>query len=251
MRRLIAAILGVLAIASTASAHVTVKNPDTREGARATFTVGVPNERPDSATVAVSLRIPAGFTQVRPVARDGWRNLSQRQRGTTVLTWRGGRITGSANAVFRFTAIAPATAGAYRIPSVQTYEDGEVVRWIGPAGAEFEAPVITIGRRGAPVAPAAGRHTLTTAGGTDTTATTTTDPGTTSGTATTEPTTTATPATTTGGDEGSGAIPIYPLFIVFGIIAVAVVVGTIAYRRQHRAVREEAAAADEDRSPDE
>ncbi len=267
MRRTIplSILIGALVIVSAASAHVSVTNKATKGGTRGTFTVGVPNERPSSATTKVALRIPAGFTQVKPVARSGWQASTQAEEGMTVLTWQGGRITGTADATFRFTAVAPTKAGAYRIPSVQTYEDGQVVRWIGPADAEYPAPVITIGATGAATTPATTqRHTIPggndtaqaepapTTTGTDTTAATTTTATTTTATdttATTDTTDTTTETAAAGPPPKRGGMGLTPLFIVFGVISVVAVVGTIAYRRQHRELREEAAANTADEAP--
>jgi len=251
VRRIALTLIGLMLIAGTATAHVTVKNPKTAVGARGTFTVGVPNERPDSATVSVALRIPAGFRQVKPVARAGWKAAQQRQGGMTVITWSGGRVTGTADVVFRFTALAPQKAGPYRIPSLQTYEDGEVVRWIGPEDTEFPAPVITIGAGGKAAAPAkTERHTIAPGEGSDTAAapaepqptTTAADP--TETTETTAATDTTTDTTAAGAVTQRKGPPVFPIIIAFVAIALIAIVGTFAYRRQHRAVRDEAETAE-------
>lgn len=148
LRRL-TALAGLLIAASPAVAHVHVTAPSTAStGAATTFTVGVPNERPDAATVKVSLRIPGEFTDIQPMAEAGWTRAEDVDGDDTVVTWEGGRVTGSDRAEFRFRAVAT-TDGDHRIPAVQTYDDGTVVRWIGAEGDEFPAPIVRIGGSGA------------------------------------------------------------------------------------------------------
>ncbi len=142
--RLVAVVATALVAASSASAHVHVTAPATKAGERAEFTVGVPNERPDAATVRVSLRVPAAFQQVEPVSTEGWKIAQSQDGDATVLTWSGGRITGTDHVEHSFHAVTPA-AGSYPIPATQTYDDGQVVRWIEAPGTEFPAPVVTIG----------------------------------------------------------------------------------------------------------
>ncbi len=209
--RLLAVIAAALVPASSASAHVHVVAPPTSPGARTVFTVGVPNERSDAATARVALRIPAEFQQVRPVTARGWRVARSRDGDATVLTWSGGRITGTGRVEHSFRAIAP-PAGSYTIPAAQTYDDGQVVRWIGGPDAEFPAPVVTIGDDGAVLAPAPA-HTLPAApasAGEE-------------GTAETAP---------ANGDDGNGA----PIAAIAGgaagVVIVGAVVGVIVRRRR-------------------
>lgn len=156
--RLVTCIALCLAGATPAAAHVEVTAPPATSGTRAVFTVGVPNERTDAATVRVALRVPSGFVNVEPLPTRGWTADASREGGATVLTWDGGRIAGAGRAEHRFRATAP-PAGEYRVPATQTYDDGQVVRWIGPAGAEYPAPVLRIGSGGGS-APATPAHTI-------------------------------------------------------------------------------------------
>jgi len=46
------------------------------------------------------------------------------------------------NEVFKYTVRTASTVGAFAFPTVQTYETGEIVRWIGAPGSEEPAPVL-------------------------------------------------------------------------------------------------------------
>lgn len=200
-------------IATTpATAHVHVTAPPSAEGKASIYTVGVPNERPDAATVSVSLRIPANFTDVQALPETGWTASRTTENGATVLTWTGGRVEGSATAEFRFRATAT-KIGSSTIPAVQTYDDGQQVRWIGSRGSDYPAPVVTAGRAGTP-APA---HTVS-GGGAPPPSTTT---------APTDTTVTATTATSSSGGIGVTE------YVIGGLIAAAIVAGVlVALRRR-------------------
>lgn len=204
LRRL-AILAGLLLVAAPATAHVHVSAPSTvSAGTAATFTVGVPNERPDAVTVKVSLRVPAEFTEVQPLEEDGWTRAETTDGDDTVVTWEGGRISGADRAEFRFRAV-PRTAGRFAIPAVQTYDDGTVVRWIGAGNDEYPAPVVGVGAGTTTSEP---EHTLT---------------------ATSTTSTTRTAATAASDDSGisTGA------YIVGGLITLAIIGGVLlALRRR-------------------
>ncbi len=139
--------LAVLALSATADAHVGVTAPAATAGSLTTFTVTIPNERSDAATVKVSVRVPSAFERVTALPTDGWTVATSADGDDTVLTWSGGRIAGTDRVTHRFRAAGP-SAGTYSVPAVQTYDDGQVVRWIGGEGDEYPAPVVTIGAGG-------------------------------------------------------------------------------------------------------
>jgi uncharacterized protein YcnI len=150
----------VSATASTAAAHVEVAPRSAAAGGLATFTIEVPNERTDAATVSVSVQIPDGVTLVRFAPVSGWRRTATREpltQATTVggdavterissVTWSGGRIAPGEFMSFPISLAVPETPGAeLRFPAVQRYEDGETVRWIGDEDADQPAAVVAIG----------------------------------------------------------------------------------------------------------
>lgn len=146
-------VIGVLAgalllIAAPAFAHVGVETDNGRPGAQATYTVSVPNESESATTDRIEIQLPAGLeiTDVAP-GKGGW--TMEAQDGVLVIT--GGRIQPGKRREFRFTAVNPRKEGEVTFPALQTYSDGEVVRWVGEEGSERPAPFVVL--QGRPVPP--------------------------------------------------------------------------------------------------
>jgi uncharacterized protein len=177
-----------LALAPAAAAHVTVNPREWEAGGFARFAVRVPNERDDADTVRVQMQFPdevlsASFQPVEgwkrtvrmrqldpPVERDGERIAEK----IDTVTWSGNRIRPGEFQEFGISFQVPDEPGsALRLPAVQTYSDGERVRWIGPEDAEAPAPVVSVLEAAAPApepAPVATpvRASAEAEGGTDT-----------------------------------------------------------------------------------
>jgi uncharacterized protein YcnI len=129
----IVAVLGAAAVfvltASTASAHVTVNPKEAPAGATVTLTFRVPNERDARATVGVEISLPTegAFGSVEPKAKAGWTQTAE----PTKVTWSGGRIDPDRSEDFQLVAgPLPSTTEQLVFKVLQTYEGGEVVRWI-------------------------------------------------------------------------------------------------------------------------
>jgi periplasmic copper chaperone A len=61
------------------------------------------------------------------------------------VTWTGGTIAPGEFEEFGVSFRVPETPGQDLVfPSIQTYSDGEVVRWIGPPDAESPAPIVSV-----------------------------------------------------------------------------------------------------------
>ena len=165
----------VLGLGAPASAHVTI-NPDTAtQGGFAKLTFRVPNEKSTATTVKLEVQFPqdAPITSVsvKPVA--GWTaDVQRRTLDTPVTGAHGEQITEVVGMVtWSATPGAEIAPGQFQefdvsagpLPAVdqvifktlQTYSDGDVVRWIDvpTPGVELEhpAPVLKL----APAAPAA------------------------------------------------------------------------------------------------
>ena len=152
-RRAAAVAVALLATTARAQAHVTLAPGTISSGATATFTVRCPDERSAAATVKLVLQIPAAaaFRSVIVPPVGGWASrVTYRGRAVDTVTWTGGAI--QPGRVGRFTIVAgPVSAGPRTLlfPAVQTYDDGEVVRWIdrrGPGEPEppFPAPAVHV-----------------------------------------------------------------------------------------------------------
>jgi uncharacterized protein YcnI len=142
----------ITALAAPAFAHVTVQPDESTPGAFARFVVRVPNERPDASTTKVEVELPDLFF-VSFMDVPGWtRNIEMRELdqpaevfGEEVtevvgtVTWEGGAIEPGEFTEFGFSARMPEEPTTLEFPAIQTYDSGEVVRWIGPADSEEPA----------------------------------------------------------------------------------------------------------------
>ena len=133
------AVAVLLTTATAASAHVTVQPTEAGTGSFARFVVRVPNERDNAATTKVEVQMPEGL-EVRYQPKPGWtRTVSGR-----TVTWEGGRIEPGEFEEFGFSTRMPDQPTTLVFPAVQTYSNGEVVNWVGPADAEEPAGRVTV-----------------------------------------------------------------------------------------------------------
>jgi uncharacterized protein len=158
----VAAVL--LALPAAASAHVTVNPKTVTAGSFTVLGVRVPNERDTASTVKVELRLPHGFTFLSYEPQAGWRvKLVKRHLDTPIElfgeqvvsefakvvftgTRRGlGKIAPGQFREFRLSTLVPGKAGdTLAFKAIQTYSNGEVVKWTGAAGADLPAPQIAL-----------------------------------------------------------------------------------------------------------
>jgi periplasmic copper chaperone A len=159
----------VLGFAGTAFAHVTV-SPDTApRGGDATVALRVPNEQDSTQTTKLEIDLPVdrpiAAVDTEPVA--GWTAVATTSKLTTPIKSDDGDVT---QAVTKIVWTASAGSGikpgqfqqffisldslpdadSIEIKALQTYSNGDVVRWIddpAPAGAdepEHPAPILTL-----------------------------------------------------------------------------------------------------------
>lgn len=219
----LAAILVVLS-ATPALAHVHIDIDETRPGARARYTVSVPNESDSADTIQVEVQLPEGLEVQRHRPPEGWEMADDQG----VLTISGGALPPGATAEFRFVATNPPRRGEEAFPSIQTYSDGEEVRWIGEPDSDHPAPVVRYS--GSPVEqPTQPEHNATEIGPPPSASPSPslspepTDEPTASPTA--EPTATEPPAAT-----DDGGLPV-PVLIIIGLgLAAAAALGALAMR---------------------
>jgi uncharacterized protein YcnI len=158
-----------VALAASASAHVTVNSTDARQDGYGKVTVRVPNESETAGTTKVSVSMPAGspIASVRVKPHAGWsfsapkvalvKPVTQGDKTITeavsTITWTadpGVSIKPGSFDEFEFSAgRLPANQTSLSFPAVQTYSDGKVVRWNEPKtpGAdepEHPAPVLNL-----------------------------------------------------------------------------------------------------------
>ncbi len=127
-------------IAATASAHVGVEaDGDAVAGQPARLVFRVPNERDDASTMTIEIQMPQDLDLTDVVADEveGWTITTTTRDGDIVdtITWdaTGPGLVGE-DSVELPVAVGPLPAvESLTFPTVQTYDDGEIVRWIEPA----------------------------------------------------------------------------------------------------------------------
>ena len=162
--------LAVGGFATAASAHVTIDTlGDVEQGSFAKLGVSVPNERDDASTIKVEVQMPTDhplvFVSVQPKA--GWEvETTTRTLETPVeafgatfdtavdaVTWTATGDTkigpGQFEQFWISAGAMPTDVDVLEFPAVQTYDSGEIVRWIEPTpegGEEPEhpAPVVAL-----------------------------------------------------------------------------------------------------------
>lgn len=146
------ALAATLAFAAPAFAHVEVTPEQAARGSTATLTFRVPNEKDNASTTKVEIVLPPEHpvTTLTPQPVAGW---TESTSGTASVAWTADAGGGIApDAVQNFVIAVgplPSDTDTFVFKALQTYSDGEVVRWIEatpPGGAEpdFPAPTLTL-----------------------------------------------------------------------------------------------------------
>ncbi|SEE76881.1 Uncharacterized protein YcnI [Streptomyces sp. 3213] len=181
---------GVLAAAGVASAHVTVHPESYAKGATdGVLTFRVPNEEDKSSTTKVQVFLPTDHPVlgVLVTPQNGWtakvttsklKTPVKTDDGTITdavseITWTGGRIGAGQFEDFNVAfGQLPDDTDQLTFKTLQTYADGDVVRWIEEAAAgedepENPAPVLKLTAKesedgdGTPAASASAAATAT------------------------------------------------------------------------------------------
>jgi uncharacterized protein YcnI len=163
------AVAMVLVSAGVASAHVTVNSSEATQGGYAKLTFRVPNETDDTNTTKVQVFFPKSqplaSVSIQPL--PGWSYRVKTEKLTTPITSDDGAVTravaeiiwtadSAADAIkpgefdeFNVSAGPLPKAPTMEFKALQTYSNGDIVRWIDPstpgqAEPEHPAPVLTL-----------------------------------------------------------------------------------------------------------
>jgi uncharacterized protein YcnI len=150
----------------SASAHISISPESALHGSTAELTFRVPNEEARAVTTKLQLQIPTSTPIAQLLARPipGWKVtkhsitlskplITDDGTFTTVVdqvTWSGGRIEPGQYQDFSLSADPlPDTGSSVGFKALQTYSNGDVVRWIdisspGQAEPEHPAPVLAL-----------------------------------------------------------------------------------------------------------
>jgi uncharacterized protein YcnI len=150
----------VFTLAGPAAAHVTVNPSDATQGGYTTVAFRVPNEKATAQTVTVEINLPTdtpiASVSIKPV--PGWTSVTEKSKlATPVKTDDGDTITEAVSKI-TFTAAAGGAIQADQFQEfevsmgplpkadqvvfkvLQTYSDGDVVRWIEESKAGAPEP---------------------------------------------------------------------------------------------------------------
>jgi uncharacterized protein YcnI len=163
--------VAVAALAGAAFAHITLTPGSAPQGSATELTFRVPNEEAKAATVEIQLKIPTSqpIAQllVKPV--PGWQIAVETvtlakplvtddgsfSTAVSEVTWSGGKILPGQYQDFSVSADPlPTGVGQLAFKAIQTYSNGDVVRWIdvqqsGQPAPDHPAPVLTLTPPGA------------------------------------------------------------------------------------------------------
>jgi uncharacterized protein YcnI len=153
-------LVAVLVAASPASAHVTVNPSDATQGGFTKLTFRVPDEKDNANTTAVEVDLPQdtpiASVSVKPTT--GWTAVATKSKLDKPIKSDDGEVTEAVTKIVWTatgvdTAIQPGqfqefdvsagplpTADKMVFKALQTYSDGEIVRWIEEPGADGKEP---------------------------------------------------------------------------------------------------------------
>jgi periplasmic copper chaperone A len=167
-----------LAVPAAAQAHVSIHPNELPVGSFATMGIRVPNEMEKANTVKVSVQFPPGFIDVSPEYLPGWSvqvettklaKPVQTDDGKVTeqvkeITWTGqgeqGKIPPEQFLTFPISTEIPGKAGEeLSFKTLQYYDNGEVVRWIGSPESDEPAPQVDVTAEGGALQDVAGSET--------------------------------------------------------------------------------------------
>ena len=151
----------VMAVPAAAQAHVTIQPDSATAGGFTVESVRVPNERDDASTTKVDVQLPDGFAFVSYQTVPGWKVKVTREHLSTPIELFGEKVEEQVKQVtftatgkgigpgqfqdFPLSVQIPGKAGdKLTFKAVQTYSNGDVVRWIGTADSDHPAPRLTV-----------------------------------------------------------------------------------------------------------
>ncbi|MEU4395428.1 YcnI family protein [Kribbella sp. NPDC023855] len=162
--------------AGSASAHVTVSSPDAKPGGYAKLVFRVPTESDNASTTKLVVSLPKDhpFAHVGAQVKDGWKVVKTTEKlpqavkvgdvtlseAITTVTWTaaaGGVPPNDFDEFALSVGKLPEGVDSLNFPAVQTYSDGEVVKWeeLAKDGAdkpEHPAPTLKLVTAVTPVA---------------------------------------------------------------------------------------------------
>ena len=148
----VVAALAAAVVVPFAGAHAVVLPAASRPADFQQYTLTVPTERDDASTVEIDLKVPEGIGFLLAQNVPGWESkVIRRNDRIDEIRWTGGEIAPDHYATFRMIARNPVQEGVLVWRVLQKYDDGDVVRWIGPPDSDEPAARTTISEQAVPV----------------------------------------------------------------------------------------------------
>ncbi|XEC93480.1 YcnI family protein [Paenibacillus tarimensis] len=144
----ITAMMASLLFASVASAHVTVRPTEVKQGSYEVFNVRVPSETKGTNTVKVEVKIPGGVNISRVEPKQGWTYELERAADERIagVTWtaEGEGLAVTEFTEFRISGKVADDAAELSWKAYQTYADGSIVEWVGAPDSDKPASVTNV-----------------------------------------------------------------------------------------------------------
>ena len=139
-------VLATVALATSASAHVTVWPQQSAPGAREKYELRVPNER-KSATITIEFRFPPGLRVTAIEQKPGWQAEALRDSSgnLTGVRWLG-NLPPEEFTEFGLIGVNPPAAGDLVFTAIQAFADGTKIEWSGAAGSKTPAARVRLAR---------------------------------------------------------------------------------------------------------
>jgi uncharacterized protein len=155
-----------LLVPSAAPAHVSLHPNAIPQGAFVTTDIRVPNEESNADVTAIRVKLPEGVLDAEGAPPAGWSFSSKTKKLAKPIKTDDGTVTSEVTEVdFTGGRIKPGEFGNFPValglpdaakqgqvigfPTIQTYSNGDVVRWIGSPTDDKPAPTIDVTAPGA------------------------------------------------------------------------------------------------------
>ena len=144
LRRTLVGAAFAFTCASLSLGHIRIAPTESAPGARAKYTMRVPNEK-QVATIRVEGEFPAGLDIYDFEFKPGWKiDFKKDDKGKIVgATWTG-KVSPYEFVEFGMLGINPKEATTLVWKFVQYYEDGSKEEFTGPVGSRLPSPVTTL-----------------------------------------------------------------------------------------------------------
>ncbi len=180
MRRIALALAAAVAllVPAVAQAHVSLHPNEVPTGSFATLDIRVPNEMEGANTVKLAVQVPPGFLDISTEYMPGWTSKVLTSKLAKPVQTEDGEVTEQVKEIiwtgggkqglippgqflnFPISTEIPGKEGeVLTFKVLQYYDNGEVVRWIGPPNSEEPAPQIDVTSEGGVLQDVAGSET--------------------------------------------------------------------------------------------